>query len=451
MSIAIIESGDTGYSNTTLEDKGGGKGQLRQGSDISYVKKGGLFVRHDLSMSEDSAPPGFERFYIGGTWGVAVDPGGRAIALYPDKNNQDKKIRLEVPAGPPMQVEERTDYLRIYKDIPGANALFELIISDNQVKTWVTIYPGSPIDQIIIRYELFGLTENSNREIIDDDTGRIVWRRATPIMWDENDEYRIVHEDKVGNNIVYDFDTSGMVGDVIIDPQLVISPTTADNVIISFSATSNFGTLDEIRSGRAAGGIVRSPLRWDLSAIPSNIVSVDAVDLALYYWGFLQGNPSGIYRNWIFECLQAFGELTSTWNIYDTALPWGASGAQLDGTDYDSTTKSIQSTVTTGFDYYHWIDAAMKAQAFRAITVLGGVLTQLLTRDDFPTETGNSQIRWASREHTTIAWRPSITIDYSFAGEFTRSKQARPLATKQGFNRTGSQAARHFSTKGAFN
>jgi hypothetical protein len=34
---------------------------------------------------------------------------------------------------------------------------------------------------------------------------------------------------------------------------------------------------------------------------------------------------------------------------------------------------------------------------------------------------------------------------------FTRSRQARPLAIKEGFTRTGSQAARQLSTKGAFN
>jgi hypothetical protein len=39
----------------------------------------------------------------------------------------------------------------------------------------------------------------------------------------------------------------------------------------------------------------------------------------------------------------------------------------------------------------------------------------------------------------------------ALAAAFSRSKQARPLALKEGFSRTGSQAARQFSTKGAFN
>jgi hypothetical protein len=51
-----------------------------------------------------------------------------------------------------------------------------------------------------------------------------------------------------------------------------------------------------------------------------------------------------------------------------------------------------------------------------------------------------------------ITWDFSAWLVYGEAAvQRTRSKQARPLGVKQGFSRTGSQAARRTSTKGGFN
>jgi len=108
-------------------------------------------------------------------------------------------------------------------------------------------------------------------------------------------------------------------------PQLIIQPSTADNVLLSAFPTTNYGTSVNLNVGRvdASGGIYRSLLKFDCSALP-NYITVTFALLRFYVYAVVGSSGRTL---WAYRLTRTdWTETGSTWNNYKAGSTWTAAG-----------------------------------------------------------------------------------------------------------------------------
>jgi hypothetical protein len=405
-----------------LYDMGNGQSRLIAGGDISntlsFDEDSSLYVPASYrAIDADSLGSGWWK-YRNGEYGYTVNINQGIIRIHPIRGNWSKY--LEISAITPTQLEYRNIHdklLELYKDT--ATVRWSFIISDRGFKTIIKVKDGYLGNgQFRLGYRLEGLAMNDIKDMIPTPFGLDSSKDAEPFE---------ISETVKDGEVTISADLTGKTFPVFLDPQLTVQPTDGDTRIVSSTPTTNYGSETSVRTGRASAFINRSLIEFDLSAIPAGS-TIDSVTESMYYFAFNQSDPSGTYFNYLFKCLRAFVELTSTWNVWDTGQNWTTAGAASDGSDYTSTNQSTQDVIMAGFDWYDHTSSAVVAQVQDALDNESGILRQLFVRDDFPSESGNSQMRWYSRDEVTqTTLRPKIVVNYTEAdgiNNLSRSRMA---------------------------
>jgi hypothetical protein len=99
-----------------------------------------------------------------------------------------------------------------------------------------------------------------------------------------------------------------------------------DNYISNASLTNNFGTVNYLKIGeddKAVNKVMRSLLKFDLSAIPTN-ATVTSSTLSLWLYSNAATNNHAIQ---VYRLVRPWSETTSSWNMAQTGSTWQAAGA----------------------------------------------------------------------------------------------------------------------------
>ena len=175
---------------------------------------------------------------------------------------------------------------------------------------------------------------------------------------------------------------------------------TRDTKIRSTAPTTNYGsTLDiELDGDSDKGGL----MYWDLSTIPAGSI-VTSVEIIAHV---INVSTSQYH---IYESKRPWVEDSATWDIFTTGQPWESAGAQ-GASDIDATILGSFSSGTTGvqsFPLNSAGNAVVQGWVADPPTNLGFVIQNYTPTNGLDLDT---------REVTTVANRPAISITYYAAG-----------------------------------
>lgn len=190
------------------------------------------------------------------------------------------------------------------------------------------------------------------------------------------------------------------------------STTGKDNIIVSGTATTNYGDSPAIDFGEdntASNFIARSLIQFDLSSIPAgSTINTATLTLTLSSAGTFRSSNNRTAR--IYRMLRSWVELESTWNIAATSVNWGTAGA-------DNTTSDREAT-DIGSATFNTSDSANTEKSF---TLTASEIQEMITGGGFTnngfmvkvdTET-NDRYFVHSCEASTASYRPKLVIDYT--------------------------------------
>lgn len=200
---------------------------------------------------------------------------------------------------------------------------------------------------------------------------------------------------------------------------------TEDTTLISGVPNGNYGSGISIYVGNNSGER-KTLLRFDVSALAGQAASIESVTLTMFQ--ILQsGSNNGVAidvnlyqissanEGWVEGTVNgAFQTGSSSWNyqVSQTATWAGSEGLSTPGTDYVASaidgTKVITAKTGSGATY-HWDLPVSLIQSW-----IDGENTGLLfAAADFGDLSDKDYFRFASSEHTTLASRPMLTINYT--------------------------------------
>lgn len=165
-----------------------------------------------------------------------------------------------------------------------------------------------------------------------------------------------------------------------------------DAEVISTSATSNFGTLDELGSGEenSSSTIIRTFVKFDLSSIPTNaIVNSSTLEFTVLFDSSDNSRAHKVER-----ADASWAEGTITWNNQP-----GVTGTELGSA-------TLANNLSVG------AKATFTLTALEIQKIIDGTYTNNGWRLKADTES-NDLYKFRARENATESNRPTLTIDYT--------------------------------------
>lgn len=200
----------------------------------------------------------------------------------------------------------------------------------------------------------------------------------------------------------------------------VIIISSKDNYMRIESPDDNQGNIDHMIVGREAGGnsyrsLVEFPIVWGTD-LPVD-AAITSATLQLYYeWYGWENNPVGRTYNAARLLRLDWAEMNSSWNSYDTGLPWTTAGAGSSVSDY-TTTGVASATVPSSYGWMSWnvlsqVQWAQTNTANAALRIYDSV------------ETSGYCAMFYSKEYGDPAYRPRLVIQYTASAAPTVTTQA---------------------------
>lgn len=176
--------------------------------------------------------------------------------------------------------------------------------------------------------------------------------------------------------------------------------------ITSDAATTNFGTTNYMAVGASAstGANGRTLIKDAFTDIPSSAI-IDSVVLTLTCAADYSTNARTLS---VYRVLRDWVETQATYNIYKTGNNWGTSGCSNTTTDRESAnsgTATQAAAYSAGDTLAITIDAAKTQEMTSGAFTNNGWLLQVATES-------SDAIAWASEDHATAGWRPSLAITW---------------------------------------
>jgi hypothetical protein len=190
-------------------------------------------------------------------------------------------------------------------------------------------------------------------------------------------------------------------------------PMTSDAYLDSASPTANTETEATMYVGEQAGGTdtTRTWIKPDFSTIPTGAIFTSAV-LHLTPIVDLSSNARTMSAH---RCLRDVVANQVTWNIWKTSNNWATAGCSNSSSDYDGAvvlgtmTQPASPTLNTALDMT--LSASNLQKLFDGTYTNNGIILFVDTQSD-------DMIGYASTNHATSAYRPTITITYTTGGGF---------------------------------
>lgn len=182
-----------------------------------------------------------------------------------------------------------------------------------------------------------------------------------------------------------------------------------DNYMRIESPDDNQGAQTELIVGRESGGnsyraLAEFPIIWGTD-IPVDAEITSATLQLYYYWYDWGDDPAGRSYSAARLLRLDWSELDSSWNSYDTGLPWTTAGAGSVVTDY-TTTGVASATVPSSYGWMSWnvlsqVQWAQTSSVDAAFRIYDSV------------ETSGSSAFFYSKEYADPAYRPRLVIQYT--------------------------------------
>lgn len=190
-------------------------------------------------------------------------------------------------------------------------------------------------------------------------------------------------------------------------------PMSADLYLDSASPTANTETETTMYVGEQAGGAdtTRTWIKPDFSTVPAGAIFSSAV-LHLTPTVDLSSNARTMSAH---RCLRDVVSSQATWNIWKTSNNWATAGCSNSSSDYDGAvalgtmTQPASPTLNTALDMT--LTASELQKLFDGTYTNNGIILFVDTQTD-------DMIGYASTNHATSAYRPTITITYSLRSNF---------------------------------
>lgn len=176
---------------------------------------------------------------------------------------------------------------------------------------------------------------------------------------------------------------------------------TTDTYISEYASSTNYGAVSTLLADGSDPNSrdLYALIRWDLSSIPAN-ATVTAVTLTFRV-------TNGSYNSYpIYALNRGFDESTATWVLASSGTNWSTSGAK-GAADRNATSVGSLNARTTG-------SFSVTLNATGIAIVNGWVASPASNSGFILASTSNADgIDLASSEHSTVSYRPQITIAYS--------------------------------------
>jgi len=185
-----------------------------------------------------------------------------------------------------------------------------------------------------------------------------------------------------------------------------------DNRIYEGSPDTNAGTANTIDVGLQTTkrrGLLKFNLAIGTNPPPAAAIVTSAV-INLTCIAYYVTRTLAFY-----QCLRAWVELESTWNVYSTGNNWTTAGAGSDGNDYVSTELGSASVTGTGA-----VAITLNASG---IAIVQGWVNGTIANNGFilrHTAETDDKNTYGSSDHATAESRPQFVIEYLLGGQFIR-------------------------------
>lgn len=185
----------------------------------------------------------------------------------------------------------------------------------------------------------------------------------------------------------------------------------ADLYLDSASPTTNTNSETTMYVGEQAGGAdtTRMWIKPDFTGVPAGATFTGAV-LHLTPIVDLSSNARTMSAH---RCLRDVVESQATWNIWKTSNNWATAGCSNSTSDYDGAvalgtmTQPASPTLNTALDMT--LTASELQKLFDGTYTNNGIILFVDTQTD-------DMIGYASTNHATSAYRPTITLTYTAGG-----------------------------------
>jgi len=170
----------------------------------------------------------------------------------------------------------------------------------------------------------------------------------------------------------------------------------ADSYVRQDYSGSNYGTSTALCTDPRTSYVRRTWIRFDLSSIPAGAI-ITSAKLKLYYYGYGGTNPSGR----TIECHHCTDD---SWT--ESGIKWtNAPNSQCAGSATDL------ETVPASYGWMEWVVTSDVQSDFS-----GDKKVSWRLKDSAEGGSTNRRVNWASKEHTTAAWRPVLEVTYVLEG-----------------------------------
>lgn len=192
-----------------------------------------------------------------------------------------------------------------------------------------------------------------------------------------------------------------------ICPKTITFQMSTDNYMQSATATTNNEGSGSFLIGDIGGGLIvnRAWIKPDFSGLgaghtfESTILNVTPIEQS-----YAAARTLYAYR-----CLRATVSTQQTWNIWKTSNNWGTGGASNSSTDYDGATLlgsvAISSALPLNVPLSMTLNAAELQKLYDGTYTNNGIILFVSTQT-------NDIVTFASLEHGTTSYRPSIVVEY---------------------------------------
>ena len=181
-----------------------------------------------------------------------------------------------------------------------------------------------------------------------------------------------------------------------------------DTQMVSDAATTNYESAISFGVGESnvAARIIRSIVKPDFSPVSGYIIT--AATLKLTPMIDFSDNARTLYAH---RVLRSVTMTQATWNVYSTGNNWGTAGCGNSTTDYDgavvlgSTTQPASPTIDSPGFVSMTLDATELQKMNDGTYTNNGIVLFVATES-------SDEIVYHSKESTTSAYRPIITVTY---------------------------------------
>lgn len=192
-----------------------------------------------------------------------------------------------------------------------------------------------------------------------------------------------------------------------VSPVTVSLPMLEDTFFLSSTATTNYATNTSLYVGEdnAATSTGRSWVKPDFSTIPAGATFLSAaLNLTPILDRITNARTMRVHR-----CLRDVVVAQATWNIWKTSNNWATAGASNSSSDYDGAVElgnvALSATPTLNVPIPVTLSASELQKLFDGTYVNNGIILFVDTQT-------NDQVRFASTDHATAGYRPTIDLTY---------------------------------------